>query len=738
MSIGQIVPQMPFSGAPEKSRPVPAEPLRTENKPVKARPFATVLRDLPSHENATQTAAKMQHKTEVTATESGDKQEQQTVASATEENRPSHTQSNAAAVVLPEKPAAKEVPAEAGEQHSSGLTIPQNVDANAVGVFIALVPQMIGRMPESDLKPEAPGATVVDVASRGIQLKGDNSLIAEKTVVTPVMLEASPVANVTPHPATPTVTGHELSVAAAITPDMPTQQTMGASVIPAASALKRSDVSPRVVEEPMGAQTTSQSRVSPESDVKKPAAPVNPDVQVEKPTLPLQASSTAVLAVAMAASRKEDAPAIAAPIHQQTQNAPAALIADENVAPVQMAEARVDVAGAEIPASHAMTEIPAAKIPPAPAVTDVPMQRIMEAYSRPFTAVADAQASPAKLPESQPAPVVVQTTQPSIAADSKAQMTPPAAALPEQNTDTAPTVAREAVVRGTAAPVQQEPETQKAAQTTLPAMTVIPGQSQAVASEAPVQRAIETGAVPAHAVVRNNPDRTVRQEEKLQQSTPEVADVKASTVAGKILPEALKAVSASTSGEDSGNNKSPHDPAMGGQMLQGVQQQAKTESAPTATPSTSAAPAIAEQVIKQVGEHFAKNEIKNGSEQIVLRLSPENLGELKVNIKMENQRLTVEIVAENRMVRDAILQNSDALKDSLAKQNIKMDSFDVTTGGNSSGFGARNQNEWREVAQNRQSHQWQHAGGYNLPKDFVPEKSAYNRPAEYGMLDVHY
>ena len=158
-------------------------------------------------------------------------------------------------------------------------------------------------------------------------------------------------------------------------------------------------------------------------------------------------------------------------------------------------------------------------------------------------------------------------------------------------------------------------------------------------------------------------------------------------------------------------------------------------------PAVGTTSVVAEQVVKQVGEHFTKHEIKAGSEQIVLKLSPENLGELKVNLKMENQRLTVEIVAENRMVRDAILQNSDTLKESLAKQNIKMDSFNVSSDSSSNdtlaGRNGRNQNEWQELARNRQANQWLQ-GGYNLPKDFIPEKLAYIPQAEYGMLNVHF
>jgi flagellar hook-length control protein FliK len=273
-------------------------------------------------------------------------------------------------------------------------------------------------------------------------------------------------------------------------------------------------------------------------------------------------------------------------------------------------------------------------------------------------------------------------------------------------------------------------------------VTAIPEEPQAVPSELPVKHAIETGAFPARAVVKMNDGRAVVQEEQFQQKTAVTTDVKTAVSSGTVLSEAVKGVAGATTCEDFlSGDKSMSDQAMNGQVHQLSQQRIKTETVAVAPVATVGTAAVAEQVVKQVSEHFARHEIKTGSEQIVLRLSPENLGELKVNLRMENQRLTVEIVTENRMVRDAILQNSDTLKESLAKQNIKMDSFSVSSGSNSNdslaGRNDRNQNEWQELSRNRQANQWLQ-GGYNLPKDFIPEKLAYNQQVEYGMLNVHY
>ncbi len=112
-------------------------------------------------------------------------------------------------------------------------------------------------------------------------------------------------------------------------------------------------------------------------------------------------------------------------------------------------------------------------------------------------------------------------------------------------------------------------------------------------------------------------------------------------------------------------------------------------------------PGQAVQITSQVAERLVKHEIKTGNDQISLKLSPENLGSLQLNLRMEDQRLKIEIVAENRGVRDALLQQAGDLKETLARQNIQMDSFNVTTGNN--GNNSQQSQNWRQMtAEQRQ------------------------------------
>ena len=148
-----------------------------------------------------------------------------------------------------------------------------------------------------------------------------------------------------------------------------------------------------------------------------------------------------------------------------------------------------------------------------------------------------------------------------------------------------------------------------------------------------------------------------------------------------------------------------------------------------------------EYVAGQVKEQLSSREIKQGNDQITIKLSPDHLGDIKVNFRLEDQRLKVEIVAENRTARESLMQHADSLKESLSRQNITMDKFDVTSGSGSSFSGqeSNSQSEWRELAKNRQSQQWLASGGYrNATIENSPAMPAYFAKAEQSTLDLHY
>jgi flagellar hook-length control protein FliK len=215
---------------------------------------------------------------------------------------------------------------------------------------------------------------------------------------------------------------------------------------------------------------------------------------------------------------------------------------------------------------------------------------------------------------------------------------------------------------------------------------------------------------------------------------------------GNVIAVAVKQAMASMGGESSSQDgNGPADQKSGVQDFVIPLHQLKTERTPLVssasgvTVSETVRANVMEQVVNQVREHVAGRDIKNGAEQIVIRLSPENLGELKLNLRMENQCLRVEIVAENNMVRDTLIKHSDALKETLARQNITMEAFDVSTGSNKNGASPQGQGEWQELTRQQQHAAWNTSRGYRVSE--TPEllrTTLYQPSSEHSMVDVHF
>jgi flagellar hook-length control protein FliK len=197
----------------------------------------------------------------------------------------------------------------------------------------------------------------------------------------------------------------------------------------------------------------------------------------------------------------------------------------------------------------------------------------------------------------------------------------------------------------------------------------------------------------------------------------------------------------------SGNNQGESESASDNQLLtqqmrgQSSSEHQKISAATKPAASEPVRQELQEQVVQQVKERLVQHDVKPGNQQITLTLSPDGLGELKMNLNLQGQKLSVEIVTENRSVRDAIVQHTDALKESLARQNITMESFDVTTGGKGSGNQGQNQNAWRELTKQQQQQQlWASSRDYNktAQTDFQSAQALQQRQQGHSMLDIHY
>jgi len=87
-----------------------------------------------------------------------------------------------------------------------------------------------------------------------------------------------------------------------------------------------------------------------------------------------------------------------------------------------------------------------------------------------------------------------------------------------------------------------------------------------------------------------------------------------------------------------------------------------------------------ESVMAQVKDGVVTHDGK-GNGQMSIRLNPGELGELKIQVRMEDNRLRVEVQADNRMVKDLLMNNLESLKEALSGKNFTMEGFDVSTGG---------------------------------------------------------
>jgi len=329
------------------------------------------------------------------------------------------------------------------------------------------------------------------------------------------------------------------------------------------------------------------------------------------------------------------------------------------------------------------------------------------------------------------------------------------AELPKQSTETLPQSGQKVTTDGSSSAAAVRTGTPVAVSAVQQNLAISPTDTQdaavnkttepAQAQSSMVRQALMGAtALGAHAVESGRQGDTGPADERNQRQATSVVAGKPG-IAGNVMAGAVKEVGSAASGEKlEGDGNNQPDQKLGGNANLAIPQQAKAENAATAvntpTPATSdVRPNLSEHVARQVTEQLAGHEIKKGSDQIVIRLTPENLGELKLNLRMDGQRLNVEIVTENRAVKDMILQHSDSLKESLARQNISMESFNVTTGGNGGGAAGRGHDDWRELARQRQDNAWMPAGGYRLQAS-VPTSAlpAYLAKSASSMVDLHF
>lgn len=142
-----------------------------------------------------------------------------------------------------------------------------------------------------------------------------------------------------------------------------------------------------------------------------------------------------------------------------------------------------------------------------------------------------------------------------------------------------------------------------------------------------------------------------------------------------------------------------------------------------------------ETILGQVREKLASALSSRDSGQVTLQLNPRELGDLTIGIRMENQKITIDIAAQNPAVKEALLQQLDTLKEALGRQNITMERFDVSTG-NGNGADHSHRHE-RQAAHHRPGEAGFPFGG-NYREETVQVRNAEWLPRENALVDMRW
>ncbi len=159
---------------------------------------------------------------------------------------------------------------------------------------------------------------------------------------------------------------------------------------------------------------------------------------------------------------------------------------------------------------------------------------------------------------------------------------------------------------------------------------------------------------------------------------------------------------------------------------QQVEQPAQPQAAAKATREEGA---LHRDVLAQIKQGTMVHDGK-GNGTMSIRLNPGELGELKIQVHMEDNRFKVEVHAENRNVRDLLMNNLDSLKEALSGKDLAMEGFDVSTGGGD--FFGR-QAEQRESLRQQAMPKPVRLAGYEAVEE---RRFTYATPAGGGLLDL--
>ena len=143
-----------------------------------------------------------------------------------------------------------------------------------------------------------------------------------------------------------------------------------------------------------------------------------------------------------------------------------------------------------------------------------------------------------------------------------------------------------------------------------------------------------------------------------------------------------------------------------------------------------------QNILSQVREKLVSQDSSGTVSKISLKLNPHELGEMQISVRLEDQKMRVDITAQNPVVKEALLQNIEQLKDSLLRQNISMERFHVSTGDGGQAFN-QSFREGRQTAQHTQDTFTYPLSGY-YQEDPRVSQAAYADSRENSLVDMRF
>ncbi len=106
------------------------------------------------------------------------------------------------------------------------------------------------------------------------------------------------------------------------------------------------------------------------------------------------------------------------------------------------------------------------------------------------------------------------------------------------------------------------------------------------------------------------------------------------------------------------------------------------------------------QIVNQVSDHFSMNRnLESGS--VTLRLHPAELGELRMEIKVEQDNIKAHITTHNPQVQDILDRNIPKLREVLEQQGMNLEHIQVTVAADDGGNGQLFQEQFEQNRFNR-------------------------------------